>query len=267
MLITLYGADSYRRLRKLREIINAYTLKQGNFSKERFSLAQDPSWESLQSFLSNQSMFSTKKLIILDEPFEFGEPKALKELLKQYVESKDTTIVINTTKKHPTTFKFIEEAPNKFEEFSLLKGRELINFIKKESDALKIPLSMEQLNSIATTIGSDTWKIATELEQTALRRGKTMNTGSLWTPAEYFPSLNALKRGHTVKEKLIALEKLIGERGEDPGRVFNGLAYQLKDANEAQIYADYDVAVKSGKLEYEEVLLAIALELNFSPLD
>jgi len=42
--------------------------------------------------------------------------------------------------------------------------------------------------------------------------------------------------------------------------VFNGLAYQLKNAEEAQMYADYDIAVKAGKLEYEEALLDLMIK-------
>src|SRR3989344_8729265 len=141
MLITLYGADSYRRLRKLKEIVDTYTLKQGNFSRERFPLVEKSDLENLRGFLSNQSMFGSKKLVILDEPFEFEDPKSLKELLKRHTESTDTTILISTTKKHPATFKFIEEKPNRFEEFVLPKGKELTSFIKKEADRLNVPLA------------------------------------------------------------------------------------------------------------------------------
>src|SRR3989344_2777896 len=147
MLITLYGADSYRRLRKLREIVDAYTSKQGNLSRERFSLIEKEDLENLKGFLSGQSMFSTKKLVILDEPFEFEDTKALKIILKEYVDSVDTTILINTTKKHPSPFKFIEEKPNKFEEFALLKGKDLRDFIKKEAEKLNISLSAEEILS------------------------------------------------------------------------------------------------------------------------
>ena|SRR3989344_3748032 len=266
MLITLYGADSYRRLRKLKEIVDAYTLKQGNFSRERFPLVEKSDLEGLRGFLSNQSMFNSKKLVILDEPFEFEDLKALKELLKKYAESTDTTILISTIKKHPATFKFIEEKPNRFEEFAPLKGKELTNFIKREADKLNVSLNTEELSSAADFLGADTWKIVTELEQIALRRTKKIDTRQFISQPEYFPSLNALKRGTSVEERLVALEKLIGGRGDDPARIFNGLAYQLKNAEEAQMYADYDVAIKAGKLEYEEVLFAIALGMEFNPL-
>ena len=267
MLITLYGADSYRRLRKLKEIVDAYTSRQGSFSKERFPLIEKEDLGNLKRFLSGQSMFSAKKLVILDEPFEFEDTKALKELLKKYKDMDDTTILINTTKKHPAAFKFIEEKPNRFEDFPPLKGRDLTNFIQKETDRWGVSLDGKEITSIIDSLGSDTWKIATELEQIGLKSKKKLDTKNFAAQAEYFPNLNILKRSVSVGERLIALEKLIGERGDDPARVFNGIAYQLKNAEEAQMYADYDVAVKAGKLEYEEVLSAIALGLRFNPLD
>ena len=266
MLITLYGADSYRRLRKLKDIVDAYTLKRGNLPRERFSLIEEGDLENLKGFLSNQSMFSSKKLVILDEPFEFEDIKAFKELLKEYTDSTDTTILISTTRKHPAAFKFIEEKPNRFEEFASLKGKDLTDFIKKEADRLNVPLDIEELSSMTDSLGADTWKIVTELEQITLKRAKKIDTRQFASQPEYFPSLNALKRGTSVGERLVALEELIGGRRDDPARIFNGLAYQLKDIEEAQVYADYDIAVKAGKLEYEEVLLAIALGLKFNPL-
>ncbi len=266
MLITLYGPDSYRRLRKLKEIVGAYISKQGNFSRERFALIDKSDLENLRIFLSNQSMFSSKKLAILDEPFEFEDLKTLKGIIKGYAGSMDITILINTTKKYPTTFKFLEEKPNKFEEFISLKGKDLTDFIVKEANRLDITLTTKEIFSIADALGADTWKITTELEQMALRKTKSLDVKEFAPQIEYFPSLNALKRGVSVGDRLVALEKLMSGRGDDPARIFNGLAYQLKDADEAQMYANYDVAIKAGKLEYEEVLLAIALGLNFDPL-
>jgi len=71
--------------------------------------------------------------------------------------------------------------------------------------------------------------------------------------------MNALKHGKTIKERLSALELFLGDRGDDPARVFNSIAYRLGSAGEAEKFANYDVAIKSGKLEYEEILLEIAL--------
>ncbi|MDP3953274.1 MAG: hypothetical protein Q8P99_00400 [bacterium] len=266
MLTTLYGTDSYRRLRNLKELIDAYTAKEGNLARERFDLKEKDEFNRLKEFLNSQSIFSPKKLAILDEPFEFPETKALKELLKAHVASKDTIVLINTTKKHPAPYKFIEEEPNKFEEFKPLKGNELTRFIKKEASRLGIDLSAADISTIEGSMGADTWRIVTEIEQMALKKSKKPEGEQYSTQPDYFPSLNTLKRGRTVGERLGALERLISARRDDPARVFNGLAYQLGSVKEAQMYANYDVAVKSGKLEYDEALLAIALGLDFDPL-
>ncbi len=268
MLITLYGPDSYRRLSKLKEIVDAYNSKEGNLSRERFDLREKDSLDKLKGFLGSQSIFSPKKLAILDEPFESTHTKELKELLKEQVESSDTTVLINTTKKQSAPFKFLEEKPNKFEEFASLKSTELTKFIKKEAEKAGLSLSTSEISNIATAAGgADTWRIVTELEQMVLtKRAQTASKGQETQP-DYFPSINALKRGRSVGDRLSGLEKLLSARRDDPAKVFNMLAFQLGSAKEAQMYADYDVAIKAGKLEYEEVLLAIALGLEFNPLD
>ncbi len=76
---------------------------------------------------------------------------------------------------------------------------------------------------------------------------------------DYFALMNGLKYGKTAKARLIALELILSERRDDPARVFNGIAYRLSSQSEAEKFANYDVLVKSGKADYEEVLLDLAL--------
>jgi DNA polymerase III delta subunit len=267
MLVTLYGPDSYRRLQKLKTLVDLFIGKRGNSSYERIRLEDDNGLALLKNFLSSASMFSPKKLVVLDEPFEFATGKEFKVLIKKYEESQDTTIVINTTKKYPATFKFLSEEPSRLEEFPTLKGDKLMSFISKEAKSIDLDLNREDLNLIAESLGGDTWRIVTELEQLALNKNKNRFGGRDFdTEVDYFPALNALRRGSVVQERLIALEKLMSIRKDDPGRIFNGLAFKPSSADEVDMYANYDVAVKAGKLDYEEVLLSIALGLEFDPL-
>jgi hypothetical protein len=63
-------------------------------------------------------------------------------------------------------------------------------------------------------------------------------------------------RGKEVSGRLRALETLLAQ--SDPAaKIFNILASQWKEKT-LQI-ADYDFAVKSGKLEYEEAVLDLVL--------
>ena len=265
MLVTLFGADSYSRLNRLNELTKAYLKKHGNLAHERFSLSEDDdSFDRFREFTASQSIFNTKKLVILDEPFAYSKTKELKEILKRYVDSQDQVVIINSTKKYPTPYKFLTEKPSKAEEFSPPEGKELTDFIKTEAEIRGLKLSDRQVNAIAGVLGKDTWRISTELDQFAL---------SMKVPAEiyqpeivYFSVLNQLKYGSSPRERLPALEKMLTVRRDDAGRVFNSLAFRLTSEDEARMYADYDLAVKSGRLEYEEALFAVALGLRFNPL-
>ncbi len=59
-----------------------------------------------------------------------------------------------------------------------------------------------------------------------------------------------------VREKLCVLERLFALKTEEQ-KIFNILAYQ--DVSKLRRFADYDVLIKSGKLECEDVLLDLAL--------
>ena len=78
--------------------------------------------------------------------------------------------------------------------------------------------------------------------------------------------MNGLKRGLSssfeskglgdLRGRLTALERMFAEN-EPPAKVFNIIAYQLPGRLEEM--AAYDLAVKSGKMDYEEALLDLVL--------
>ena len=256
MLITLYGPDSYRRLKNLNIIVESYRKKYTGFSYERFDLAETGMLNKAKNFVKMQSMFDSVRLVVLDNILEEKEQKELRELLKANTKTEDITIVINSAKKPPASYKFLFEKGIKNEEYPALKDEKLTAFIVQTAISHKLKLDAQKIKSLAGIFGSDTWAIATELEQIAL----SANHVSKKQPnTDYFGLINAIKYGRSVSERLVALEIILSDRKDDPARVFNTLAYRLESEGEARMYANYDIAVKSGKLEYEEVLLKLAL--------
>jgi len=256
MLITLYGPDSYRRLRKLNEILDTYRAKYTGFSHERFNLAEDEELNRLKNFVSTRSMFDSARLVILDNILDHPRGKELKELLKSNVEVKDITIIINLDKKPPATHKFLLEKGATSQEFQKLTGDKLGVFIKRTADRHNLKLDSQTISLLAGTFGGDTWALTTELEQMS----HSANYITQAQPnADYFGLINTVKRGSNMKQRLIALEIILSDRKDEPARVFNSLAYRPSSQKEANRFADYDVKIKSGKLEYEEVLLSLAL--------
>ena len=265
MITTLYGPDSYRRLRKLNELVNFFIQKRGAYSHERLSLESDEDFARLRNFINTSSMFGPKKLLVLDNPFEYSGAKELKKILHNNTDTNDTNIIINTEKKFSSLFKFLTEPPNLFYEFRKLEGRELDKFIRDEASKLGIELKSSDVTQIKEVFGFDTWRIITELERLSL----TSNTsiGDEEVKVDYFSNLSDIKRGTTVGQRLTALEKLMSGARHDAERLFNGLAFRLNSESEAEMYADYNAATRAGRLDYEEVLVAVALGLKFNPLD
>ncbi len=264
MIIFLYGADSYRRIQKLNEIVENFRKRQSNLSHERFDLSLpvggDDEFSKFQIFASNRSIFDPVRLAILDNFLITPRAKELKEILKVNHKNEDLIIILNSSNKPAAGFTVLLKEPTKVQDFPALKGTEITVFIKKTAKDLGLAIDAPTTYALAQTFGGNTWGIATELEKIALAGSETKPTLSIHKPAEnFFQLVSTMKYGRSLKDRLVALEIILSDKKDDPARVFNMLAYRLRDQKEADTFADYDVAVKSGKLEYEEILLDYAL--------
>ena len=260
MLIFLYGADSYRRIQKLSEIVEAFRKKQSNLSYERFDLSDEEEFFKFQSFAGNRSIFDPVRLAVLDgfdkQSASSAGIKELKAILKTHFEAKDLVIVINSDKKPAAPFNAFLKPPTQVQEFPVLTDAEIASFIKKTAKALGFTIDTQTTHALIQTFGGNSWGITTELEKMTLINGQAKPALSIYKPADnFFPLVNTLKYSRSLRDRLVALEMILSDRKDDPAKVFNMLAYQLRSQEEADTLADYDVAVKSGKLEYEEVLL------------
>lgn len=259
MLIFLYGADSYRRIQKLNEVVEAFRKEQSNLSYERFDLNDEEEFFKFQHFAGNRSIFNPVRLAVLDhfDKLTAGNLKELKVILKNNYQNEDLIIVLNSTNK-PTGFTVLLKKPTKIQDFPALKDAEINSFIKETAKSLGFPIDTPTTRALIQAFGNNSWGIATELERMALIQAKTPL--SMEKPADnFFPLVNTLKYGRSLRDRLVALEMILSDRKDEPAKIFNMLAYRLRNEAEANLLADYDVAVKSGKLEYEEVLLDYAL--------
>lgn len=256
MIIFLYGPDSYRRAYKEREIIDAYHSKHGSLSSAWFDLGEKNGLDGLKEFLANSSMFEPDKLAVIEQPFKAAAGE-LQDALKPYLDNgTKTTILIVSESKAPAKLSFLISKPSRSQEFGLLSGKELENFILKEAEDRGVKLKTGVVGELAQGFGGDTWSIVTELDKLVLMKKQVVEAKAL---PNYYELINGLKYGRDIRSRVVALELILSERKDDAARVFNSIAYKLKSAREAVLLADYDVAVKSGKLDYEEVLLDLAL--------
>lgn len=257
MIIFLYGEDSYRRLKNLNTILETYRERHGRLSEDRFDLSLEGTILSLKEFLANRSMFDPAKLIVLENIFDSEERSELKAILKDNLDSSDSTIVISSDKAPPTEFKFLLKEPVKSKPFKALERDKMVDFIRKEARDRNLNLLPEIIEYLTRGFEGDSWGIVTELDKLALASGEIGHEEKLGD--SFYELLNRLKGSPRLEERIVSLEMLLSHNKEDPARIFNSLIFYLPTSEAAKIFADYDVAVKSGKLDYEEALTDFAL--------
>ncbi len=259
MIIFLYGEDSYRRLEKLNEILRVYRLRHSSLSEARFDLSLPQEIFRFKEFIMNRSMFDTSKLAVLDNAFGTSEVAELKNILKSELRTKDSTIIISSDEKPKAELDFLRKMPppSKAQQFNKLEGTRLNAFIKEEASKRKLKLSATSTEALKDVFQGDSWALVTEIEKLSLSQGRGDKARNL-SQENFYELISSLRFEREIPKKLVLLELLLSDLKEDSAKVFNVLAWRA-GGELLRLFADYDIAVKSGRLEYEEVLTDFAL--------
>ena len=270
MIIFLYGPDSYRRNQKKRELIHAYKTKQKTFDMLFAGFDDDPEgWREAKDFLQQPSMFVDSKLLVVYENRAVDEKaeKAWIKVLKAHLESPKTFIVISDSEKPRKAFSFLFKDPVINQEFPKLEGSALEAFLRKEAAERALTFTPEAWRFFVdcSEANSDpSWRGINELDK--LASGGFSQPLSLdvlqevlaWNPrSAVFVLTRQMLGERSAQKKLFLLEQLFSQR-EDPSYIFNSLAYHASGST-AITFADYYIAIKSGRLEYAEALSDFAL--------
>lgn len=263
MIIFLYGPDAYRRRKKLNEIIAAYRQKHSALARERFDLSAEDDFLKFRDFIASRSLFERTKLAVLSGVFESDRAKELREILKEAAADEETTVLLSESGKPPREFAFLLKCPL-VQEFGELEPAQADFFIKKEAAEKGVALDEKAADLLREICGGDAWRIANELEKLSLRDldgkagGEEVAAVCGERPAadNFFAFLNSLKNS-SPRVKMPLLESLYSN-GEPAAKIFNVAASRLPESWRRKM-ADYDVAVKSGRLDYEEVLLDLVI--------
>lgn len=268
MIIFLYGPDSYRRQEKLKEIISDYKKKHSGLSIQHFDLADGSAPALFRDFLKSNSLFDSFKLGVISggEDLDGPDEKDFRKSLKENIASKESVLVVIFNKKPLKDYKFLLDAPVISQEFENLTGQKFALFIQKEADRRGLKIDRAGLDLLVQAFAGNSWGAVTELDKfSALDSGKiTAETVkshiNAFSDIDIFSTLNYLRSSRSAAERLRIFEELLA-RNSDPAMIFNIIAvspYEKKEWKE--LMADYDASVKSGKLEYEDVVLDMILK-------
>lgn len=266
MVIFLHGKDSFRRQKKLAKIAEEYRSRHSGISRDFFDLEIPGEFSRLKEFGGQMQMFGGSKLAVLRNAWEAEAPE-MKEFLKKNMDSKDFTIVISEEKSAPAELKTLLKKSFLTEEFKELKGEEWRAFVLKEAARRNLKVSPRALSFLARTFEGDGWGLSNELDKLGLfskngsidEKDLASVGGYAYESPNIFGFINAVMWNSPRFNKVTLLEELfIGQ--EEPVKIFNIMASLSRLPKDLlKKLAECDVKVKSGKLDYEEVLLDLAL--------
>lgn len=267
MIIFLYGPDDFRRSQKKRDLIAEFKKKHSNLGLGTFDFEKKDAAEGLKEFARNQSIFETAKLAILENAFEEVEAKQLAKILQPFLETKLVTLLLSERDKPVKALAFLIEKPAIFQKFENLEGAAWEQLIATEGKRLGVSLAADAVRFLAGVYQGNTWALVTELQKlstmkvapgvaaAAILTKRDLDQFDLEAAPNYWGLLTGVKSAD-MRSRLFALEKLLA-LNDPPAKLFNILASQW--TQKMAQFAEYDFAVKSGKLEYEEALVEAVL--------
>ena len=266
MIIYLYGSDSYRRQEKLNEYIERYKEKYASGAGS-FYLDKDEDLLRFKDFCKSQSLFEPSKLgvVFSFNELEKGDLKEFTALIKENLKNKDLTLILNSDKKPTKDYSYLLKEPVISHNFDILDGAELKKFLDLEIKKRKIELDVKSRELLLFGLSNNSWEIILALDKLSLLDEKKIDQKILEKHIDLLPALdvfghiNKMRDGYSVGSRLGTLEELF-ERGADSAMIFNIFSASPYLNKEQKIMmANYDAEIKSGRLEYDEVLLDMML--------
>lgn len=192
MIYFLYGPDTYRSRRKLREIVAEFRKKSGgNLGVTRIDAGEKP--EEVLGIGRTRSLFSAKELFVVEGAISAGEREAeyVTMMLLGWKNNPDLTVIFWEGEVDETSklFKEIEKNATKAQEFKLLPAAKVEDWISREAAERGVRLAAPDRKSLVLRYGSDLWAMASELAK--MRDGwevatKTRQEEKIWNFTDAF---------------------------------------------------------------------------------
>ncbi|PIS17529.1 MAG: DNA polymerase III subunit delta [Candidatus Nealsonbacteria bacterium CG09_land_8_20_14_0_10_42_14] len=236
MLIFLYGPDSYRSRQKLKEIVEHYEETHKSGLNLRYLDGKNLDYADFKNEIQITSMFKEKKLLILTDVFSNQEFKDnfLKNS-KKLINSEDVVLFYETKEipKNNSLFSFLKKQA-KSQEFQLLSGQKLRNWVKKELAEYSAAADSATVEKLIEYVGSDLWGLSNEIRKLASYKNKgkieTKDVELLTrskTETDIFKTIDAIA-SKNKKQALRLIHKHL-EKGDAPLYLLSMITFQFRN--------------------------------------
>jgi len=166
MIIFIYGEDSFRSKRKLKDLRKKYLQKYGDINISVYE--DDFQIDKIKNDISSLPFLADKRLIIFKNLLKTKD-KNLKDIILAELEKNTDDIVLvfyeaGLPDKRESLYKKLSKEKFK-EEFPLLDPGSLLRWMKKEVEEKGGSISHSALSILASFVGNDLWQMEQELNK------------------------------------------------------------------------------------------------------
>lgn len=229
MIILFHGKDSYRIKEKIDEFVKAYKEKNKNYFGLNYLNGKEITLFDLKEEMLSYSMFSEKKLIIVNNLL--SNQKNKEDFLSQIDLFKKSENILILVEENEVLGKIIDDF-DKVNKFDLLNGLKLKDWIKKKVVSLESEIEEEAINKIIEYVGGDLWQINNELMKLSSYSKKITsdNVFKMVRPKNeinIFDTLDAVAQKN--KKKAISLLRIHVDKGDSPIFLLSMIASQIRN--------------------------------------
>ena len=233
MLVFIYGQDTLRSHRRLREIIQA----QAENVETRVFNCENIDIETIQAELFSQDLFQRSKILVFKDAIQNKElSEKLAELKDVFKKTEHTIIFFEAGKADSknSLVKFLKRSAET-EEFENLKGQELRDWILAEFAAFGVQPTPELVGQLAQELGDNLWECANEIAKVAAFTADSKRAGKedlaqlrhSKLAVEIFPTIDAIAARNKKRSLELIARHL--DQGDAPLQLLSMIAYQFRN--------------------------------------
>lgn len=255
MIYFFYGSDDFRLKEKLDSMVKEYKARHQNGLDLAVFDFEETDFEKFRIFFESYSMFSEKKLGVVKGLFSASIDKkekfleflkksgigkdqnsflAVAEILKAPEERKKTAKYVFADEASKKLFAFLTAKPVQAEEFEILQGIKLENWIKKRVEREGAKINDRAIKKLIEFAGANLWRLKSELEKLAsFRAGELIGEKDVdelvnsKVETDIFKTVDALA-GRQKATAFRLLRRHLAE-GESEIYLLSMLAYQFRN--------------------------------------
>ncbi|HEA84654.1 MAG TPA: DNA polymerase III subunit delta [Candidatus Wildermuthbacteria bacterium] len=233
MLVFIYGPDTLRSHRRLKEIIQT----QSDNIETRVFDCENVNIDTIQAELLSQDLFHALKILVLKDALQNNELSEKLIELKDILKKTEHTIIFFEAGKvdsKNSLVKFLKRTAD-IEVFESLKGQKLRDWILAEFASFGIQPTAELVGSLAQELGDNLWECTNEIAKVAAFTADSKKAGkedliqlrNSKLSVEIFPTIDAIAARNKKRSLELIARHL--DQGDSPMHLLSMIAYQFRN--------------------------------------